>query len=118
VSQDFRRLWAAYTVSELGTALSLGALPLGPWIEVRRKRPVMIGADLLRFAALAGLPAAARLGRLSYPQIQPICIAAGGLLAAATSTRTALFVVAAVVLASALPLPWRVRAPALSSAAS
>lgn len=28
MTEDFRRLWAAYSVSELGTALSLGALPL------------------------------------------------------------------------------------------
>jgi MFS family permease len=97
---DFRRLWGAYAVSELGTALSLGALPLiatlvlhasvlevsllaalggvagaalalplGPWIEIRHKRPVMIGADLLRCAALASIPAAAAFGALTYAHL-------------------------------------------------
>jgi MFS family permease len=97
---DFRRLWGAYAVSELGTALSLGALPLiatlvlhasvlqvsllaalggvagaalalplGPWIEIRHKRPVMIGADLLRCAALASIPVAAAFDALTFTQL-------------------------------------------------
>nr|BFE78841.1 hypothetical protein GCM10020093_014420 [Planobispora longispora] len=33
-------------------------MPLGPWTEFRRKRPVLIGADLVRFAALLTIPAA------------------------------------------------------------
>jgi MFS family permease len=103
---DFRRLWGAYAVSELGTALAMGALPLiatlvlkspvlqvsllsalagvagavlavplGPWIEFRRKRPVMIGADLLRFAALASIPVAAAVDRLSYTQLCLVAVA-------------------------------------------
>jgi hypothetical protein len=28
LSQDFRRLWSAYAVSAMGSALGLGALPL------------------------------------------------------------------------------------------
>ena len=103
---DFRRLWGAYAVSELGTALSLGALPLiatlalhasvlqvsllaalgglagaalalplGPWIEIRHKRPVMIGADLLRCAALAGLPVAAAFGALTYLHLCLVAVA-------------------------------------------
>lgn len=42
------------------------ALPLGPWIEFHRKRPVMVGADLLRFIAMASIPVAAYLGWLTY----------------------------------------------------
>jgi hypothetical protein len=38
-----------------GVASAVIVLPLGPGIEYRRKRPVMIGADLARFAALASL---------------------------------------------------------------
>ena len=103
---DFRRLWVAYGVSELGTAVSIGALPLiatvvlhapvaqvsllsalaglagaalavplGPWIEFRRKRPVMIGADLLRFAALGSVPVGAALGVLSYAQLCLVAVA-------------------------------------------
>jgi hypothetical protein len=34
------------------------AVPLGPWVEFRRKRPVMVAMDLTRFAALLSIPAA------------------------------------------------------------
>jgi MFS family permease len=40
------------------------AAPLGPWIEFRRKRPVMIATDLVRCAALASVPVAFALGGL------------------------------------------------------
>ncbi|HEX6682541.1 MAG TPA: MFS transporter [Candidatus Limnocylindrales bacterium] len=45
---------------------ALLVLPLGPWIEYHRKRPVMIGADLLRFAAIGSIPLAAWFGWLTY----------------------------------------------------
>jgi len=32
------------------------AVPLGPWIEFRRKRPVMIAMDLIRYVALISIP--------------------------------------------------------------
>jgi MFS family permease len=115
---DFRRLWSAYAVSELGTALSMGALPLiatlvlhspvlqvsllsalsvlagaalavplGPWIEFRRKRPVMVAADLVRFGALAGVPVTAAAGLLSYAQLCLVAVvqAAGGIVFTAAS---------------------------------
>src|SRR5690242_5356053 len=59
-------------VSALAAAgLAVGALvaaPLGPWIEFRRKRPVMMAMDLIRFAALMSIPVAFALGWLSYAQ--------------------------------------------------
>lgn len=97
---DFRRLWAAYSISELGTGVTIGALPLvatialqapvlqvsllsavaglagaamavplGPWVEFHRKRPIMIGTDLARFAVLISVPLAAALGVLTYAQL-------------------------------------------------
>ncbi|MEV7203175.1 MFS transporter [Streptomyces griseoluteus] len=45
------------------------ALPLGPWMEFRRKRPVMITADLVRCAALLAVPAAHFLGVLGFGQL-------------------------------------------------
>jgi hypothetical protein len=45
------------------------ALPLGPWVEFRRKRPVMIAMDLIRFAAMLSVPVAFALGRLSFAQL-------------------------------------------------
>ena len=44
---------------------ALVAVPLGPWVEFRRKRPVMMAMDLIRFAALLSVPAAYALGRLT-----------------------------------------------------
>ncbi|MGW4896795.1 MFS transporter [Kitasatospora sp. NPDC004240] len=45
------------------------AVPLGPWVEFRRKRPVLITADLARCAALLTIPAAYALGVLSLAQL-------------------------------------------------
>ncbi|SDH91013.1 MFS-type transporter involved in bile tolerance, Atg22 family [Sinosporangium album] len=45
------------------------AVPLGPWVEFRRKRPVLIGMDLVRFAALMTIPAAYALGVLFFVQL-------------------------------------------------
>ena len=45
------------------------AVPLGPWVEFRRKRPVMVAMDLTRFAALMSVPAAYALGRLGFAQL-------------------------------------------------
>ncbi|MFF2012962.1 MFS transporter [Streptomyces sp. NPDC058195] len=50
------------------------AIPLGPWVEFRRKRPVMVGTDLLRFAALLSIPAAYWLGRLTFAQLLIVSI--------------------------------------------
>ena len=60
-------------VSALAAAgLAVGAavaLPLGPWVEFRRKRPVMMAMDLTRFVALATVPVAFALGWLSFAQL-------------------------------------------------
>ncbi|MFE6992941.1 MFS transporter, partial [Streptomyces pharetrae] len=40
-----------------------------PWVEFRRKRPVLIGMDLVRFAALLTIPAAFALGALTFLQL-------------------------------------------------
>lgn len=45
------------------------ALPLGPWVEFRRKRPVMIAMDLVRCGALLTIPAAYALGLLGFGQL-------------------------------------------------
>ncbi|MEE1761821.1 MFS transporter [Streptomyces sp. SP18BB07] len=54
------------------TGLAVGAavaVPLGPWVEFRRKRPVMITMDLVRCAALLTVPVAYALDLLSFPQL-------------------------------------------------
>ena len=65
-------------VSALAAAgLAVGAavaVPLGPWVEFRRKRPVMIATDLVRFAALMSVPAAYALGLLTFVQLLVVAI--------------------------------------------
>ncbi|MEV6334326.1 MFS transporter [Nocardia vinacea] len=59
------------------SGLAIGALlavPLGPWMEFRAKRPVMIATDLIRFAALASIPLAYCLGGLSFAQLLVVSI--------------------------------------------
>jgi MFS family permease len=48
---------------------ALIALPLGPWVEFHRKRPVMIAMDLVRFAVMLTVPIAYALGRLTFAQL-------------------------------------------------
>ncbi|MER7837160.1 MFS transporter [Streptomyces sp. NPDC096040] len=100
MGRRFGWLWAAYSVSALGTYLAFDAfsviavialhadsaqvallaatgpavgavvaVPLGPWVEFRRKRPVMMAMDLVRFAALLTVPAAYALGGLGLGQL-------------------------------------------------
>jgi predicted MFS family arabinose efflux permease len=57
-------------LSAVGPAVgALIALPLGPWVEFRRKRPIMIAMDLARFAAMMTIPVAYAVGRLSFAQL-------------------------------------------------
>ncbi|MCI2418744.1 MFS transporter [Saccharopolyspora sp. K220] len=53
------------------------AVPLGPWVEFRRKRPVMVAMDLIRFAAVLSVPAAFALGWLSFAQLLVVSIIVG-----------------------------------------
>jgi MFS family permease len=50
------------------------AVPLGPWVEFRRKRPVMVAMDLTRFAALMSVPAAFALGWLTFAQLLVVSV--------------------------------------------
>jgi MFS family permease len=60
---------------------ALLAVPLGPWVEFRRKRPVMVAMDLLRFAALLSVPLAYALGWLGFTQllVVSVVVAAAGI---------------------------------------
>ncbi|MCI3242099.1 MFS transporter [Streptomyces spinosisporus] len=65
-------------VSVLAAAgLAVGAavaMPLGPWVEFRSKRPVMVAADLVRFAALMTVPVAYALGALTFVQLLVVSV--------------------------------------------
>ncbi|MFJ4523448.1 MFS transporter [Streptomyces sp. NPDC088810] len=62
-------------LSAVGTAVGAAvAVPLGPWVEFRRKRPVLIAMDLVRFTALLTIPAAFALGALSFLQLLMVSV--------------------------------------------
>jgi MFS family permease len=71
----------AFAVSLLeaaGTAVAaLVAFPLGPWVERRAKRPVMIAMDLVRFVAMLSVPITYALGRLAYVQLIVVAVISG-----------------------------------------
>jgi MFS family permease len=71
----------AFAVSLLEAAglavAAIVAFPLGPWVEHRAKRPVMIGMDLIRFLAMASVPIAYLLGALSYGQLLVVSVISG-----------------------------------------
>jgi MFS family permease len=72
------------------TGLAAGAvvaIPLGPWVELRRKRRVMIAMDLTRCAALLSVPAAFALGRLTFAHlvVAAVLVAAAGIASRAAS---------------------------------
>ncbi|MER7576030.1 MFS transporter [Streptomyces sp. NPDC126514] len=57
-------------LSSVGAAVGAAvAVPLGPWVEFRRKRGVLIAADVVRCAALLTVPAAYALGVLGFLQL-------------------------------------------------
>jgi MFS family permease len=57
-------------LSAVGPAVgALIAVRLAPWVEFRRKRPVMIAMDLARFAAMASIPVAYALHWLGFVQL-------------------------------------------------
>ncbi|ONH51757.1 MFS transporter [Frankia sp. CcI49] len=68
----------AFAVSLLGAAslvVAAGvAIPLGPWVERRNKRPVLIAMDLVRFLAMASVPAAYLFDLLSYGQLLAVSV--------------------------------------------
>ncbi|MBV9379158.1 MAG: MFS transporter, partial [Streptosporangiaceae bacterium] len=57
-------------LSAVGPAVgALIAVPLGPWVEFRRKRPVMIATDLARFSVMMTIPVAYAFNLLSFVQL-------------------------------------------------
>lgn len=72
---------SAFAVSLLEAAglavAAIVAFPLGPWVEHRAKRPVMIAMDLIRFLAMGSVPIAYVLGQLSYSQLLVVSVISG-----------------------------------------
>ncbi|SFW51681.1 Predicted arabinose efflux permease, MFS family [Amycolatopsis australiensis] len=66
---------AVSALAAVGPAVgALVAVPLGPWVDHRRKRPVMVAMDLVRFGALISVPATYALGRLSFGQLLAVSV--------------------------------------------
>ncbi|WP_051951961.1 MFS transporter [Actinacidiphila yeochonensis] len=68
----------------VGAAVAVSA---GPWVEARRKRPVMVAMDLVRWVALMTVPAAYALGVLGFWQLLAVSVvvAAAGIIFRAAS---------------------------------
>ncbi|MEU1574087.1 MFS transporter [Streptomyces collinus] len=55
----------------------LVGLPVGAWVDRRRKRPLMIACDLTAAAALVSVPAAAWLDALTFQQLIVVALVCG-----------------------------------------
>jgi predicted MFS family arabinose efflux permease len=53
------------------------AVPLGPWVEFRPKRPVMVAMDLSRFAAMSSIPLTYAFGALTFAQLLAVSVVSG-----------------------------------------
>lgn len=70
--------FAVSLLSAAGLAVAaVAAIPLGPWVEHRPKRPVMIAMDLIRCAAMASIPVTYALGLLTYAQLLVVSVISG-----------------------------------------
>ncbi len=70
---------AVSLLSSVGlAAAAVLAVPLGPWVEFQRKRPVMIAADMTRFAAQITVPIAYLLGWLTFIQLLLVTVLVAG----------------------------------------
>lgn len=104
---DFRKLWGSDTISLFGlhatllalpvTAVSIGVTPLqlgllttaqtapallfglfaGVWVDRRRRRPLLIGANIARAALLGSVPVAAYFGVLHLAQLYIVAFLSG-----------------------------------------
>ena len=65
-------------LAAVGTAVGAAiAVPLGPWVEFRPKRPVMMAMDLTRFAAMSSIPVAYAFGALTFGQLLAVSVVSG-----------------------------------------
>ncbi|URM88734.1 MFS transporter [Streptomyces sp. MRC013] len=55
----------------------LVGLPVGAWVDRRRKRPLMIACDTLSAAVLASVPLTAWLGALTFPHLLAAALVCG-----------------------------------------
>ena len=65
-------LTAAGTIS-----FAVGGLPAGVWVDRLPRRPVLVGVDLVRGLALATVPVAGALGRLTLAHLAVVALAVG-----------------------------------------
>ncbi|MEU8630789.1 MFS transporter [Amycolatopsis sp. NPDC048633] len=66
---------AVSALAAVGPAVgALVAVPLGPWVDRQRKRPVLVAMDLVRFAALVSVPALYAIGSLGFAQLLVVSV--------------------------------------------
>ncbi|MEU7841090.1 MFS transporter [Micromonospora sp. NPDC049114] len=70
--------FAVSILAAVGPAVAaVVAFSLGPWVERRAKRQVLVAMDLLRFVAMASVPLAYAFGLLSYGQLLVVSVLSG-----------------------------------------
>jgi hypothetical protein len=65
-------------LAAVGTAVGAAvAVPLGPWMEFRAKRAVMMAMDLSRCTAMGSIPLAYAFGALTFGQLLAVSVISG-----------------------------------------
>ena len=65
-------------ISAAGTiAFAVFGLPAGAWLDRRRRRPVLVAADVVRAVLLAGIPLCAMANALTITQLVVVSVLAG-----------------------------------------
>lgn len=68
---------AGLTATADTAAFLLIGLPAGVWVDRLRRRPVLVGADLVRAAVVSTVPLAAAFGLLGLPQLYGVAFVMG-----------------------------------------
>jgi MFS family permease len=58
-------------------AWPLIGLPVGVWVDRLPRRPLLVGADLIRFVLIGSIPIAWAFGALTLPQLLVVAALAG-----------------------------------------
>jgi hypothetical protein len=65
-------------LAAVGTAVGAAvAIPLGPWMEFRAKRPVMMTMDATRLVAMGSIPLTYAFGMLTFAQLLTVSVISG-----------------------------------------
>ena len=117
---EFTKLWVGYSISRVGSEITILALPLtavlllgagatetgllvaarqapvvfglfvGVWVDRHRRKPMLIGGSLASAVAIGSVPLAAAFGGLSLWQLYAVSLVVGGFAIVTATARSAL----------------------------